>query len=61
MFAVDNVVVVFLQENNAFAVLDIASETWVDIYSCGVKDFASSNRLDASDKDGCNHSFFRIY
>jgi hypothetical protein len=50
---------VTLQENNALAVIDIASATVTAIKGLGVKDhsladngFGSSNALDASDRDG---------
>ena len=43
---------VALQENNAMAVLDIASATITDIFPLGYKDYAQENRLDPSDRDG---------
>ena len=43
---------VALQENNAFAVLDIANATITDIFPLGYKDYAQENRLDPSDRDG---------
>lgn len=50
---------VALQENNAVAIIDIASATVTSINGLGVKDhslasngFGSSNALDASDRDG---------
>lgn len=44
---------VTLQENNAFAILDIPTATITDIKPLGLKDFnASGNTLDASDQDG---------
>jgi hypothetical protein len=50
---------VTLQENNALAIIDIASATVISINGLGVKDhslasngFGSSNALDASDRDG---------
>lgn len=44
---------VSLQENNAIAVIDIASATVTDINALGYKDYSSgTNRLDASDRDG---------
>lgn len=44
-----------LQENNGIAKLDIASATITDIYPLGFKNFAaSSNMLDASNKDDVN-------
>ncbi len=43
---------VSLQENNAIAVLDIASATVTDLLPLGVKDFSlENNALDASNKD----------
>ena len=42
---------VALQENNALAVLDIASATITDIFPLGYKDYAQDNALDPSDKD----------
>lgn len=44
---------VTLQENNAIAVLDIASATITEIFPLGHKDYAvPPNALDASDRDG---------
>lgn len=44
---------VTLQENNAFAVLDIPTATFTDIIPLGLKDFnAPGNTLDVSDQDG---------
>lgn len=44
---------VTLQENNALAVVDIASATVTDIVPLGTKDFGLSvNSIDASDEDG---------
>lgn len=44
---------VSLQENNAFAKLDIASATITDILPLGFKDYgAEGNAIDASDEDG---------
>ena len=44
---------VTLQENNAFAVLDIPTATFTNIIPLGLKDFnAPGNTLDASDQDG---------
>ncbi len=44
---------VALQENNAIAVLDIASATITDIFPLGYKDYAKAeNALDPSDRDG---------
>ncbi|MGK7931885.1 MAG: choice-of-anchor I family protein [Microcystaceae cyanobacterium] len=44
-----------LQENNAFAIVDIANATVQDIVALGFKDHSSSdNTLDASDEDGVN-------
>ncbi len=42
---------VALQENNAIAVLDIASATITDIFPLGYKDYAQDNALDPSDRD----------
>ncbi|XP_066303691.1 mesenchyme-specific cell surface glycoprotein-like [Branchiostoma lanceolatum] len=42
---------VVMQENNAVAVVDMASATVDELYSLGVKNWAESG-LDASDKDG---------
>ena len=42
---------VALQENNALAVLDIASATITDIFPLGYKDYAQDNALDPSDQD----------
>ena len=42
---------VALQENNAIAVLDIASATVTDIFPLGYKDYAEGSGLDPSDKD----------
>ena len=42
---------VTLQENNAIAVLDIASATITDIFPLGYKDYAQDNALDPSDMD----------
>ncbi len=42
-----------MQENNALAVLDIASATITDIHGLGMKDWKGQGlKLDASDKDG---------
>ena len=46
---------VALQENNAIAVLDIASATITDIFPLGYKDYAQDNALDPSDKDDGIH------
>ena len=46
---------VTLQENNAIAVLDIASATITDIFPLGHKDYALGDGLDPSDKDGGIH------
>src|SRR5690606_36652029 len=44
---------VSLQENNAFAKLDIASATITDILPLGYKDYGQEgNAIDASDEDG---------
>ena len=43
---------VALQENNAIAVLDIASASMTDIFPLGYKDYAQDNALDPSDRDG---------
>ena len=43
---------VALQENNALAVLDIATATITDILPLGYKDYTQENRLDPSDEDG---------
>ena len=40
-----------LQENNAIAVLDIASATITEIFPLGYKDYAQDNALDPSDRD----------
>ena len=40
-----------LQENNAMAVLDIASATITEVFPLGYKDYAQDNRLDPSDRD----------
>ncbi len=42
---------VALQENNAIAVLDIASATITDIFPLGYKNYAQDNALDPSDRD----------
>ena len=42
---------VALQENNAMAVLDIASATITEVFPLGYKDYAQDNRLDPSDRD----------
>ena len=42
---------VALQENNAIAVLDIASATITEIFPLGYKDYAQDNALDPSDRD----------
>ena len=42
---------VVLQENNAIAVLDIASATVTNIFPLGYKNYAEGSGLDASDKD----------
>ena len=42
---------VTLQENNAIAVLDIASATITEIFPLGYKDYAQDNALDPSDRD----------
>ena len=42
---------VALQENNAIAVLDIASATITEIFPLGYKDYAQENALDPSDRD----------
>lgn len=47
---------VTLQENNALAIVDIASNTVTDIVSFGTKDHSiAGNGLDASDKDGAGN------
>ena len=43
---------VALQENNAIAVLDIASATITDIFPLGYKDYSEGGGLDPSDTDG---------
>jgi hypothetical protein len=44
---------VTLQENNAQAIYDIASNTITDVLPLGLKDYSQpGNRLDASDRDG---------
>ena len=57
------VTLVFLlsqQENNAFAVLDITAEEWLELYPMGSKSYAAGNeggnQLDASDRDDSNQS-----
>jgi len=57
---------VTLQENNAVAVVDIASATVTDVLPLGEKDHSqASNQLDASDRDGGinikNHPVFGLY
>ena len=42
---------VALQENNAIAVLDIASATITDIFPLGYKDYSEGDGLDPSDRD----------
>ena len=41
------------QENNAWAVLDLTTMQWVDLYPMGVKSFSAGggSGLDASDRD----------
>ncbi|MCH2229338.1 MAG: choice-of-anchor I family protein [Crocinitomicaceae bacterium] len=49
---------VALQENNAIAVLDIATATIEDVISLGYKDYSlSENHIDASDDDGIIGNF----
>ncbi|MEE4350139.1 MAG: choice-of-anchor I family protein [Pacificimonas sp.] len=44
---------VAIQENNAIAVFDPATETFVDIFSAGIKDYSlPGNAFDPSDRDG---------
>ncbi|MGF1568616.1 MAG: choice-of-anchor I family protein [Nodosilinea sp.] len=43
---------VTLQENNAVALVDIATATVLSILPLGVTDFSTGNTLDASDRDG---------
>ena len=63
IFCVSSVTLVFLlsqQENNAFAVLDITAEEWLELYPMGSKSYAAGNeggnQLDASDRDDSNQS-----
>ena len=42
---------VSLQENNALAVIDLATATVTDILPLGFKDWSAGNQLDASDED----------
>lgn len=47
---------VALQENNAFAIIDLESASIKSIQALGFKDFSrAGNELDASDKDGAIH------
>lgn len=43
---------VAIQENNALAVIDIASATIDTIYALGYSDYSTGNGMDASDKNG---------
>lgn len=43
---------VTLQENNALAVVDLASATVIDVRPLGFKDWSGGPQLDASDEDG---------
>jgi alkaline phosphatase len=57
---------VTLQENNALAVLDIASETFTDIFPFGLKDHSvAGNGLDPSNKDAgiaiATHPVYGMY
>ena len=41
-----------LQENNAFAVVDVENADVLELYPMGFKDWAACGGLDASDRDG---------
>ncbi|NGP44819.1 LysM peptidoglycan-binding domain-containing protein [Bacillaceae bacterium SIJ1] len=49
----DRTAYVVLQESNAIATLDLATESWTSVKSLGYKDHSlAGNGMDASDKDG---------
>jgi len=51
----DRFAYVSLQENNCIAVMDIAAQQIINVFSLGTHDFGLFNGLDASDKDGGIH------
>ena len=50
-----------LQENNAFAVLDIASQSWLDIFPCGVKEYISTDRLTGPKRSRRTSDYFSVF